>query len=113
MRTRSKMMATLVAVSGLVALATEPALSADVLSRDDYYSQCNRDGFVIRGRKASGRQTIYLGKRCDAFAPDLGWGKWCWARNGFLADFQNSSVDFQGDRPKCDARPALGDECQC
>lgn len=62
----------------------------------------NAHGAVLR----QGRITIYLGRSCDAFSPQLGRGRWGWANGGWLVAFPRRRIGF----PRQEA-PVSGTRC--
>ncbi|WP_420333632.1 hypothetical protein [Roseibium sp.] len=69
---------------------------------------CNASGYVLKSQypvtrffeagAASSvtreRETLYLGRSCDASSTTMGEGKWCWANGGFFAEFERHRVGF-------------------
>ena len=74
-----------------------------------YTLSCNSDGMVLSSTNPVSRFTgtgataniekldpekLYLGKTCDAFHKLLGYGKWCWANGGFVAEYDTVRIGF-------------------
>ncbi|MDX3774091.1 hypothetical protein QE250_08210 [Chromatiaceae bacterium AAb-1] len=55
-----------------------------------YMLTINENGGVLK----SGKDTLYLGRGCDAYAPQYGKGSWGWANGGFVITFDAHSVGF-------------------
>ncbi|WP_421979297.1 hypothetical protein [Roseibium sp.] len=69
---------------------------------------CNASGYVLKSQypvtrffeagAASSvtreRETLYLGRSCDASSTTMGEGKWCWANGGFFAEFATHRISF-------------------
>lgn len=111
------------------------AFSAASLSEDfgyvgDNHSwslSCNASGYVLKSQypvtrffeagAASSvtreRETLYLGRSCDASSTTMGEGKWCWANGGFFAEFETHRISFPRQEVIC---PGGGDDslaCGC
>lgn len=64
----------------------------------------NANGAVLRSRGA----TLYLGRRCDAYSPQYGRGRWEWANGGFLVVFRGRRIGF----PRQEIDAGQGSACQ-
>ena len=111
------------------------ALSGSASAEDfDYVSDnhswsltCNSSGYVLRsqypvtrfheaGANSSvtrERETLYLGKSCDATSSVLGNGKWCWANGGFVAEFDRSKMGFPRQELICPTPAFEFQGCEC
>ena len=90
---------------------------------------CNANGYVLRstapvsrqigagaGRTiVRGRETLTLGRSCDARHSVFGVGTWCWANGGFGADFRGSTIRFGGQELFCRRNEdrAYSGSCRC
>ena len=55
-----------------------------------YKSSSNKHGVILK----SARTTIYLGKSCDAFSAQYGWGTWGWANGGVRVEMKKKIIGF-------------------
>jgi hypothetical protein len=55
----------------------------------------------VNSSATSERETLYLGRSCDAEHKVFGKGTWCWANGGFKADFERHSIDFPRQELSC------------
>lgn len=92
-----------------------------------YEMSCNSSGYVLTSKYPVARwfgqgadtrtetriEKLFLGKSCDAFHPQLGGGRWCWANGGFKVDFADLTVGFPRQELFCSADDNLGLGCQC
>ncbi len=79
-----------------------------VSSNHSWSVSCNKSGYVLRSQYPVSRfheagagsyvtrerETLYLGRSCDASNSVLGDGKWCWANGGFFAEFGRYNMGF-------------------
>ena len=95
----------------------------------EYDLSCNANGYVLRSQKqvshsverrgrtrtVTRRETLYLGRSCDAFHQLFRIGKWCWTERGFGADFIEKSYWFPDQNLVCpDDHPLnLRRDCRC
>lgn len=106
----------------------EPAMVHYSSDGDRYDVTCNEHGYVLRsidalsrlsrsgGSKMSNREplTIYMGRDCDVYSPELGSGAWCWANGGFLVEITKvTSIGFPRQDLDCPIDAGLGAWCQC
>ncbi|MGX1498577.1 hypothetical protein ACSSV1_003628 [Labrenzia sp. MBR-25] len=111
-------------------LAPKTASAEDYGYVSDNHSwslSCNASGYVLRSQFPVARfheagagstvsrekETLYLGRSCDASHTVLGEGKWCWANGGFMAEFNNAKMGFPRQELIC---PNSNDDflgCQC
>lgn len=110
---------------GLVGSSTGAlAYTAD---NHEYDLTCTRDGYELRskypvsrtiGSGASTRvftekETLYLGRSCDALLKAYGYGEWCWANGGFVATFGDNQVSFPRQELFCDPAREYEMDCGC
>lgn len=88
---------------------------------------CNNSGYVLRSQHPVSRfheagagssvtrerETLYLGRSCDASSSVLGAGKWCWANGGFLAEFDRHKMGFPRQELVCPNKTDDFLGCQC
>ena len=92
-----------------------------------YDLSCNASGYVLQSRHPlvrttgvgvgtrihEGKETLYLGKSCDATHKLFGGGTWCWANGGFIAEFADHRFGFGRQELFCE-RLSLNDlDCRC
>jgi hypothetical protein len=100
---------------------------AYVADNHEWELTCNKDGYRLASKYpvarfleagaasqiTSERETIYLGRSCDAFHKLFGKGSWCWANGGFRAEFEKHAIGFSRQELSC---PQQGDNvtgCGC
>ncbi|MEL7182901.1 MAG: hypothetical protein AAFY65_19640 [Pseudomonadota bacterium] len=102
-------------VAASLAASSAPATAQVSAGGHIYSTQCNASGYVITSdhpmvrfirtdqgpAQLEGRETLYLGKTCDAARDGLSPGTWCWANGGFVVDFPELSVGFPRQGPEC------------
>lgn len=98
-----------------------------VSSNHSWSISCNTSGYVLRSQYPVTRfheagvnssvtrekETLYLGRSCDASHTVLGDGKWCWANGGFSAEFDKMRMGFPRQELMC---PTPQDDfmgCRC
>lgn len=88
---------------------------------------CNKSGYVLRSQYpvtrfheagaasqvTRERETLYLGRSCDASSSVLGEGKWCWANGGFVAEFNTTRMGFPRQELMCPTPAFDVPGCQC
>lgn len=88
---------------------------------------CNQSGFVLRSQYPVTRfheagaassvtrqkETLYLGRSCDASSTVLGEGKWCWANGGFFAEFDQNRMGFPRQELVCPNSQDDFSGCSC
>lgn len=127
MFSRLKVLFALIAIFGFF---SEASLSEEFGYVGDNHSwslSCNASGYVLKSQypvtrffeagAASSvtreRETLYLGRSCDASSTTMGEGKWCWANGGFFAEFETHRISFPRQEVIC---PGGGDDslaCGC
>jgi hypothetical protein len=65
----------------------------------------------VNSSATSERETLYLGRSCDAEHKVFGKGTWCWANGGFKADFERHSIGFPRQELSCPDSDVTG--CGC
>lgn len=97
-------------VSALILLPLD-AIAEDYSYVGDNHSwsiSCNKSGYVLRSQYPVTRfheagagssvthekETLYLGRSCDARHSVLDDGKWCWGNGGFVAEFDTFRIGF-------------------
>ena len=90
-------------------LASAASAQAYVSGEGHFYSlTCNASGYVLTSNAPVGRffgtgamttvtetrETIYLGRSCDAAREGWSGGRWCWANGGFRIDFNEYTIGF-------------------
>ena len=116
----------LIALSLLLACGTAGAYTSE---GHEYDLSCNENGYVLRSqdrvsrtterggvaRTVTRRETLYLGRSCDAFHRLFGVGKWCWTDQGFGAEFIEQSIWFPEQQLLCPGNHPLNDrrDCRC
>jgi len=93
-----------------------------------YLQTCNSAGFVLTSkhpvsrtvgnigalqRQVVGIENIYLGKSCDAYHKLYGYGDWCWANGGFVAEFTEGRFGFARQELWCPENDQIGLNCLC
>lgn len=88
---------------------------------------CNQSGYVLRSQYPVSRfheagagstvtrekETLYLGRSCDASHTVLGDGKWCWANGGFFAEFDGYRMGFPRQELNCPNQDNEFPGCGC
>lgn len=88
---------------------------------------CNASGYVLQSRYplvrivgagierevVEGRETVYLGKSCDAVHALYGNGTWCWANGGFVVEFEAFRYGFPRQELYCPINQPTNLECGC
>lgn len=111
----------------LALVAATTAASAYVADGHEWDLQCNDNGFKLRSksvvtrfieagvnsRAEKSRETLYLGRSCDALHSVLGSGTWCWANGGFKADFSGTTIGFPRQELYCEPKPPFVLGCGC
>lgn len=101
--------------------------SGYVADGHEWELQCNDHGFKLRStsevnrfieagvdsRVEQGRETLYLGRSCDAFHSVLGSGTWCRANGGFKADISGITIGFPRQELICEPEPPFSLDCGC
>ena len=96
---------------------------------NEYDLTCNANGYVLRSqdrvshsferdgrtRTVTRRETLYLGRSCDAFHRTFRVGKWCWTERGFGAEFVEKSFWFPEQKLLCPGDHPLNEhrDCRC
>ncbi|MGG7565140.1 hypothetical protein ACQ5SO_03120 [Rhodovulum sp. DZ06] len=109
-------------------LAAGPAAGQYVSQNHAWEAVCNPSGYALTSRDrvvrffeggansrvTDGRETLYLGKSCDAYHAEFGEGRWCWANGGFRAEFADTIFGFPRQEISCpDGDIDLGLHCSC
>lgn len=69
-----------------------------------YKAFANENGFVFKAKN----ETIYIGKKCDAYSKKYGKGHWGWANGGVLISFAKKQIGFpRQESPFSDSRCPL------
>jgi len=104
------------------------ALAAGYVSDGHIYDlRCNKDGYVLTSRypivriigvgagsqQVAGRETVFLGRSCDAGHKLFGQGSWCWANGGFVVRFAGHSFGFPRQELTCQPDPESNLNCRC
>ncbi|TFF19883.1 hypothetical protein E3C22_19670 [Jiella endophytica] len=112
----------------VVLLALNTPASAYVSSAGDEYDlTCNADGYSLRSkdpisrvvqrggsaRTIAERETLSLGRSCDAHLKAYGKGEWCWANGGFVATFGDEKVGFPRQELSCLVPMDYESNCRC
>jgi len=88
---------------------------------------CNNSGYVLQSQypvtrfheAGAGssvtreRETLYLGRSCDASHTVLGNGTWCWANGGFFAEFDGYRMGFPRQELVCPTEEDDFTGCGC
>lgn len=110
--------------------STISALGAPYVSSDghEYDLTCTADGYQLKSlypvarivgqgagsRALSGRETLALGRSCDAFIKLFGYGDWCWANGGFRANFGGDrTISFPRQELFCPTPRNYESQCRC
>lgn len=123
-----KLVWSLTCVSAFLLSGSASAEDFDYVGDNHSWSlTCNFSGYVLRsqypvtrfheaGANSSvtrERETLYLGKSCDATSSVLGDGKWCWANGGFVAQFDRSKMGFPRQELICPDPAYEFQGCEC
>lgn len=95
-----------VVLFALILMVTPAA--AYVSDGHEYDLACTAGGYVLTSKYpitrttgygagtqyVKGREKLYLGRSCDAFAKLQGKGSWCWANGGFFVQFADHRFEF-------------------
>lgn len=115
-----------VAVAANLVASSAPS-SAYVAGGHEYELSCTKDGYQLKSkypvsrtigsgansRVITERETLYLGRSCDAYLKPYGYGEWCWANGGFRAAFDEGDIGFARQELWCDTDPEYNLNCQC
>ncbi|MEM9630111.1 MAG: hypothetical protein AAGA50_02205 [Pseudomonadota bacterium] len=118
-----------------VSIASVTMYSSLVLAEDYGYVSdnhswslsCNNSGYVLQSQypvtrfheAGAGssvtreRETLYLGRSCDASNSVLGDGKWCWANGGFFAELGEYRMGFPRQELICPNEADDVLDCRC
>lgn len=111
--------------AGLPAAAENaPIYAAD---GHQYSLACNAEGYVLTSlypvawphgigantQWTDAKESLYLGKDCDAQHDLFGAGTWCWANGGFVAEFKDHRYAFGRQELICDPEPDFALACGC
>lgn len=122
-----KRIALAIAVTALC-LAPAAAQDYDYVSDNHSWSiSCNQSGYILRSQYpvtrfheagvastvTRERETLYLGRSCDASSSVLGNGSWCWANGGFAVDFDTHKMGFPRQELTCPAPAFEIRGCRC
>lgn len=111
----------------LVSVSAPSTAGGYVADGHEWDLQCNDNGFRLRSksvvtrfieagvnsRAEKGRETMYLGRSCDALHSVLGGGTWCWANGGFKADFSGTTIGFPRQELICERALSFSLDCDC
>ncbi|WP_179380718.1 hypothetical protein [Jannaschia marina] len=122
----------MIRAAALLAAMALPAAAQVSAGGHIYSTACTASGYVLTSdypmvrfirtdtgpQALEGRETLYLGKSCDAARDGFSAGTWCWANGGFSADFPELSIGFPRQSPGCPADAAeafelLDLDCGC
>ena len=94
----------------VAAFLASTASAQDRVSAEGHFYElsCNASGYVLKSDHPVGRffgsgasttltedrETIYLGRSCDAARTGWSGGKWCWANGGFVIEFDEYRIGF-------------------
>lgn len=112
----------------LIALIALPALADDARYIGDNHEwavSCNQNGYVLKSVNpvsrvtgigaasdfVTSRETLTLGKSCDALHSVFGEGSWCFANGGFGAEFPDHGIFFPRQEIWCEPDPDAA--CLC
>ncbi len=93
----------------------QPVAAGYVADNHDWELTCTADGFQLRSiypvarffeggaasRVTSERETLFLGRSCDAAHKHFGQGSWCWGNGGFRAEFADHMIGFPRQELHC------------
>lgn len=115
-------------VAAFAPAGTAPA-AADSYAADNHVWElaCNEHGYLLRSQYpvvrfrgtgvafeiVEGRETLALGKMCDATHSVFGEGSWCWANGGFQAEFRDHRIGFPRQELMCSGAAAEIADCGC
>lgn len=127
MISRLKTLLASAALSGFLCAAATAGNFDYVGDNHSWSLTCNASGYVLRSEypvtrffeagAASSvtreRETLYLGRSCDASSTTMGEGKWCWANGGFFAEFKLHRISFPRQEVICPGRGGDSLACGC
>lgn len=93
----------------------------------EYSVSCSKDGTVLTSKAEvtrqvgygarrdywRGKETLYLGRQCDALNHLYGQGTWSWANGGFWVQFQGKVYAFPGQELYCPGGEDLPSGLHC
>ncbi len=93
----------------------------------EYRLTCNANGYSLKSVNPVGRfighgagtqikserETLALGRSCDAHVKAFGYGEWCWANGGFFATFPGGKIEFPRQELFCEPEPKYELNCRC
>lgn len=115
-----------VAAFSILCLSSTPSI-AYVADGHEYDLTCTDDGYQLTSkypvsrtvgsgagtRYITERETLYLGRSCDAYLKPYGYGSWCWANGGFVAEFDEERIGFPRQELWCEPERDFDLNCRC
>ena len=102
---------------GMLAIASGLASASLPSAASDYSSlDCNANGYVLQpDTRPRARETIYLGKDCDAYSDAYhSGGSWCWTNAGLLVNYDiGQTFTMRIELPVCPALGTSSAPCMC
>jgi hypothetical protein len=88
---------------------------AYVADNHEWNLACSEDGYRLTSKYpvsrffeagadseiTSERETLFLGRSCDAIHKLFGKSTWCWANGGFRAEFEKHTIGFPRQELSC------------
>lgn len=101
--------------------------AAYVADGHEYELRCATDGYQLKSRNpvsrmvgvgagsrfVTERETLFLGRSCDAYLKAFGYGQWCWANGGFFATFGKTEIRFPRQELWCEPERDYDLNCRC
>ncbi|MEL7526659.1 MAG: hypothetical protein AAFN16_12850 [Pseudomonadota bacterium] len=127
MISRLKTLSTSLAILGFLSTAAVAQEFDYVGDNHSWSLSCNASGYVLKSQYPVTRffeagaassvtrekETLYLGRSCDASSTTMGEGKWCWANGGFFAEFERHRIGFPRQELICPGGGSDSLACGC
>ena len=103
-------------MSSIALIAVMGQVVAQPADAEHHEIACNANGYVLQpDTRYRARETIYLGKSCDAYSDAYNSnGRWCWTNAGVLISYDNGErFSMRMELPVCTAIEASVASCMC
>ena len=111
----------------ILGAASLDAAAGYISGGHQYDLACTKDGYQLKSKhpvsRAIGsgagtryiteRETLFLGRSCDAYLKPFGYGSWCWGNGGFVAEFDEDRIGFPRQELWCERERDYEMNCSC